>query len=152
MRNRKLLMLLIMILPWLSTPLIGKKSFKRYFPAGLFISFMVTFESYIAAKRKWWWFHVKIHPKIHGTFPLIWGPFIIGSIWILKLTYQNFYRYIIINLIVDTFFTYAFVNFLQKMGIGTLVRLKKIQLSLLFFIKSLLLYGFQSLNDTFEKG
>ncbi|MED3574815.1 hypothetical protein ACTHO0_09455 [Cytobacillus praedii] len=152
MRQNKLIMLLIMILPWLTIPLIGKKSIKRYLSAGIFISIIVTIESFIAKKRRWWWFHVKIHPNIQGEFPLIWGPFLIGSLWILKLTYRNFYRYIILNLIIDTFFTYAFVNFLQYKGIGTLGRLKKIQLSLLFFFKSLLLYGFQTVKETFIKG
>jgi hypothetical protein len=87
------------------------------------------------------------HPKLQGGLPLTWGPFLIGSMWILKLTYGKFLIYLITNLIIDTLFTYPFVTFLKRQGIASLVRLKKYQLSMLFFLKSILLYGFQNLKE-----
>ncbi len=47
----------------------------------------------------------------------------------------------------DTVFTYKFVDMLKDLGIASLVRLKKYQLSILFFLKSLLLYGFQIIRE-----
>lgn len=41
----------MMILPWFSLPFIDKKSFKRYYPASIFISIIVWLESYIAKKE-----------------------------------------------------------------------------------------------------
>ena len=137
----------MLILPWLTIPLLGKNTIKRFLPAGLFIAFAVRIESMIAKRQRWWWFYQKIHPNLTGEFPLIWGPFLIGSMWILKLTYGKPWIFIMTNLIVDTLFTYPFVKWLQKRGIASLVRLKGIQLSLLFFVKSLLLYGFQFLVE-----
>jgi len=84
---------------------------------------------------------------LSGIVPFLWGPFIVGSLWILKLTYGKFIKYIILNLIVDSIFTYFLVSWLRKLGIASLVRLKKYQLSLLFFLKSLLLYGFQFIKE-----
>jgi hypothetical protein len=129
----------------------GRDTVKRFLPAGLFIALVVRLESSIAKKQGWWWFYEKLHPKLIGEFPLIWGPFLIGSMWILKFTYGKFNTFMIINVIVDTIFTYPLVNLLQKMGIASLVRLKRIQLSLLFLIKSLLLYSFQSFKDKLVK-
>lgn len=149
MKYSKLLLLIMFILPWFSLPLLGKKSAKRFFPAGIFISLVVTFESIFAKKRKWWCWYESLHPKLQGGFPLTWGPFLIGSMWILKLTYGKLFIYLITNLVVDTLFTYPFVMFLKKQGIASLVQLKKYQLSILFFIKSLLLYGFQYVKEKF---
>jgi hypothetical protein len=147
MKYSKLILIIMFILAWLTLPLLGKKSVKRFMAAGIFISLVVTFESILAKKRRWWWWYERIHPKLQGGFPLTWGPFLIGSMWILKLTYGKFFVYLIANFIIDTLFTYPFVNFLKKQGIASLVRLKKYQLSMLFFVKSLLLYGFQYIKE-----
>jgi hypothetical protein len=131
----------LMILSWLTIPLIGKKALKRFLPASMLMAIIVWLEGILAKKRKWRWYYVKIHPKIPGRFPLTWGPFLIGSIWILRLTYGKFKWYLLLNLVIDTIFTYKFVDTLTDRGIASLVRLKKYQLSILFFVKSLLLYG-----------
>ncbi len=147
----KSLLLIMMIFPWFSLPFIGRRSVKRFLPAAFFISLVVTIEDVIAKKRKWWWWYEGIHPKLSGIVPFLWGPFIVGSIWILKLTYGKFTKYIILNLIVDSMFTYFLVDCLRKLGIASLVRLKKYQLSLLFFLKSILLYGFHFIKENSMK-
>jgi hypothetical protein len=114
------------------------------------MSILLWLEGRLAKKRRWWWYYVKIHPKLSGGFPLTWGPFLVGSMWILRFTYGKFTLYLLFNLLVDTFFTYKFVKILKSLGIASLVRLKKYQLSLLFFAKSLLLYGFQIAIERFK--
>lgn len=88
MKYSKSLLVLMMILPWFSVPLLGKGDFKRFLPAGLFISLIVRIVNYIAKKRKWW--YETLHPKISGVIPFMLGSFLIGSLWILKWTYGNF--------------------------------------------------------------
>lgn len=146
----KVLLLLVMVLPWFSLPLLGKDAVKRYLPAGLFISMVVKIVHLIAKKKKWWWWYENLHPKLPGGFPLISGPYLIGSMWILKLTYGKFLRFIIVNLVVDSIFTFVLVDWLKKSGIASLVRLKKLQLSLIFFVNSLFLYGFQFINEKIQ--
>jgi len=143
----KALLPAMMVLSWLTIPLLGKKAIKRFLPASILMVIVVWLESRLAKKRKWWWYYVKIHPKLSGGFPLIWGPFLIGSIWILRFTYGKFKWYVLLNLVVDTVFTYKFVDILKDFGIASLVRLKNYQLSILFFVKSLLLYGFQMIRE-----
>ncbi|MGX6446336.1 hypothetical protein ACWM35_24360 [Neobacillus sp. K501] len=147
----KALLPAMLVLSWLTIPLLGKKAIKRYLPASFLMAMIVWLEGKLAKKRKWWWYYVKIHPKLTGGFPLIWGPFLIGSIWILRLTYGKFKLYVLLNLVVDTIFTYKFVEMLKDLGIASLVRLKKYQLSILFFVKSLLLYGFQVIREKIGK-
>jgi len=146
-KQSKLFLIIMFILPWFSIPLLGKKTVKRFWPACLFIAIVVRLESIIAKKRRWWYFYEKIIPNTAGEFPLIWGPFFIGSMWILKFTYGKFWIYTITNFVIDTAFTFPFVSFLEKFRIASLIQLKKYQLSILFFIKSLLLYGFQSFKE-----
>lgn len=143
----KAILLSLLILPWLTIPLLGGKTVKRFFLATTFISLVVRAESILAKKRRWWWVYEKIHPKLSGEFPLIWGPFFVGTMWILKLTYGKFFVYLITNLVTDTIFAYPFMNVCKRLGLGSLVRLKKYQLSIVFFVKSLLLYGFQFLKE-----
>lgn len=63
MKYSKSLLLLMVVLSWLTFPLLGKDSIKRFLPAGIFISLVVAVEDVIARKRKWWWWYVKIDPK-----------------------------------------------------------------------------------------
>ncbi|MFD2446620.1 hypothetical protein ACFSO7_22015 [Bacillus sp. CGMCC 1.16607] len=147
-KNNKLILILMVVSLWLTIPLMGKNAFKRFLPAGIFIALVTRWKNSIAKKRKWWWWYEKLHPRLTGSFPFIWGPFMIGSMWILKLAYGKFYRYLILNLAVDSIFVFILIdNWLMKWGIASLVRMKKIQLSLLLFIDSLLLYGFQNLIE-----
>lgn len=143
-----MLLLLMLVFSWLSLTLMGKNSVKRFLPAGIFIALITRWENAVAKKRTWWWWYEKLHPKLPGSLPFVWGPFMIGSMWILKLTYGKFFRYLILNLAVDSIFTFILVDkWLTKWGIASLVRMKKIQLSLLLFIDSILLYGFQYLIE-----
>src|SRR4051812_16639939 len=106
MRKNKMILLVIMILPWLSMPFIGKRTIKRFYPGALFICVWVFFESMIAKKRTWWRFYEKLTPTGTGEMPLIIGPFFVGSLWILKFTFGNIIRYFFVNLIFDFLFVY----------------------------------------------
>ncbi|CAG9622275.1 hypothetical protein [Sutcliffiella rhizosphaerae] len=138
---------IIMILPWFSLPLLGKDAFKRYFPSGIFISIIVLIVNFIAKKRRWWRWHDFLSPKITWVYPFTWGQFIVGSMWILKWTYGNFFRYMLVNLIVDGMFTYGLLYILKKFNIFTLVRMEKMKLMYVFMFDALLLYGFQYLKE-----
>ncbi|WP_062106084.1 hypothetical protein [Bacillus niameyensis] len=148
MKYNKLILILMMGFLWLTLPFMGKKAVKRFLPAGIFIALVTRWENSIAKKRTWWWWYEKLHPRLSGSFPFIWGPFMVGSMWILKMTYGKFPRYLILNLIVDSIFVFILIDkWLTKWGIASLVRMKKLQLSLLLFIDSLILYGFQNIVE-----
>ncbi|WP_226671401.1 hypothetical protein [Metabacillus litoralis] len=147
MKNAKQFMILMTLLPWLSLPLLKKKTFLRFLPGALFMCLYVTAEGYFAQKKKWWWFPFHVKPNVLGELPLIFGPFFVGSFWILKYTYGKFNLYMLVNIIIDSFFTYFTLEWFKKIGYVSLVRLTKFQLSLLFLVKSVLMYGFQVLYE-----
>ncbi|NHC40497.1 hypothetical protein G6549_10985 [Bacillus sp. MM2020_1] len=151
MRKNKMILLLIMILPWLSMPFIGKRNVKRFYPGALFICVWVFVESMIANKRVWWRFYEKLTPKGTGEMPLIIGPFFVGSLWILKYTFGNIIRYFFVNLIFDVLFIYPGLFVLKKLGIASLIRLKSYQLLTIFMSKAMIMYGFQSLANKLRK-
>lgn len=140
---------LLFILPWLSLPLIGGKTVKRFLPGARFISLYLIIEGMIAQRRKWWWFPSNIKPNVLNELPLIFGPFFVGSIWILKYTFGKFKLYFIVNLIVDSLFTYGMMRGFRKMGYVTLVRLNSLQLSIIFLLKTLAMYGFQVIYEKY---
>ena len=139
----KLYILVVLLISWLSLLFVGKESIKKYLPASIFMSSLVFAENVMAEKLKWWTIPIKLVPNVNGVLPFVLGSFLTGSIWILKLTYRNFFLYLIVNIVVDSFFTYPFYTFFRRLGVWRLIRLSQFQLSLLFFYKSLLMYAFQ---------
>lgn len=118
------------ILPWLSFPFIGRK-----------------IEGLIAEKKKWWRFHYSVKPNIIGELPLILGPFFIGSMWIFKFTFGKFKIYQLVNLLIDSIFVYGLLNFFKKIGYVSLIQMSKLRLSLLFLVKTFIMYGFQVIYE-----
>lgn len=147
MKNKKWILIGMLIAPWFSIPLLGRKAFTRFLPAVIFINFIIIIESIIAKKRTWWWFYEKLHPRLMGEFPLLWGPFFIGSFWILKFTYGRFGLYMLTNAIIDLLFVFPGVMILRKLGIASLVRLKHYQLLFIFLYKAVILYLFQFIKE-----
>lgn len=151
MKKNKMILLVIMILPWLSMPFMGKRTIKRLYPGALFMFVWVGVESILAKKRVWWRIYEKVNPNIIGELPFMLGPFFVGSLWILKFTVGNLIRYLFLNLIFDTLFAYPGMFILKRLGIASLVRLRPYQMLLLFMSKSVIIYGVQSLADKLRK-
>lgn len=152
MRKTYLYIFLMTVLPWFSLPLLGRQTFKKFLPGAFFMAIYLIFEGRLAERRKWWWFPFKVKPNVLAELPLIWGPFFIGSFWILKYTYKKFNLYLLVNLLVDSLFTYYGLDILRKYGYATLVRLNKFQLSVVFMVKTFVLYGFQVFYDKVIRG
>ncbi|WP_100371868.1 hypothetical protein [Bacillus sp. FJAT-45037] len=151
MKNYKLISIAIIFLSLLGTLLMSKKTLKRYMPATLFMAIFVTLESLVARKFTWWWFYKKLHPRLIGEIPLIWGPFFLGSLFVLRMTYGNFFAYIALNTGFHLFFVGPGLNFMEKRGISSLVRISRTQLFGLFFMKSMIMYSVQSLVESIRK-
>jgi len=134
-------------LSWLSLLFLGKNNTKRFLPASIFITLIEGINVQIGKKRSWWVFYNRPHSYLSGEFPYNIGPFLIGSMWILKWSYGNFKRFILLNAMVDGAFVLIMSILLKRLKIFTLVRLNKIQFFLYFFVKGFLLYGFQFLYE-----
>ncbi|MEI5907926.1 hypothetical protein WAK64_12755 [Bacillus spongiae] len=148
--NKKLLLVFCLVLSWGTAPFIGKQSIKRYFPVAFLMALIVRIESIVAKKRKWWVFYTSIHPKLVGETPLIWGPFFIGSIWILKWTYRKPILYFLLNAAVHFLFVFPFYTLFHRLGIFALKRMSRLSLWGLFFIKAIIMYIAQKGVDLYR--
>ncbi|WP_246938863.1 hypothetical protein [Bacillus pinisoli] len=149
MKGNKRYVILMILLPWLTVPFLGRNTIKRFVPGASLMSLYVFLEGILAEKRKWWWFSFNVKPNVLAELPLILGPFFIGSFWILKYTFGNLRLYILVNLLVDSFFTYIGLGVLKKIGYASLIKLSKSQLSLLFLVKSIVMYSSQVLYERY---
>jgi hypothetical protein len=149
-KNYRIFSIMIIILSFFTATTLGKRTLKRYLPATLVMSLIVILESIIAKKRVWWWFYEKLHPKVPGEFPLIFGPFFIGSLIILKATYGKFLRYFLLNTMIHLLFV-PIITLLKRFGISSLVRINRIQLFFLFFTKSMMMYITQMVIDRIRR-
>lgn len=65
---------LMIIIPWLTVPFIGKNAFFRFLPVASFINLFISVLSIFANKRRWW---INKNPLSPGNvdFSYILGPY-----------------------------------------------------------------------------
>ncbi|AST90764.1 hypothetical protein BC6307_05440 [Sutcliffiella cohnii] len=143
----RMLLLGVAIIPWFSVPLMGKQSFKRFFPMSLFMGILIIGETLLAHKYCWWKIHKRPHKKVVGEIPLIIGPYIVGSLWMLKLGYGNILRFSFLNLSTHLFIVYKVMKWLKKIRYWTLVNMNSFQFLSLFVMEAFILYIGQFLYD-----
>lgn len=82
--NKKMAFALgMLIIPWLTVPFLGKKSFFRFLPVASFTNLFISMFSVIANKRKWWENKNPLSPGL-VDFTYILGPFFVATLWIFK--------------------------------------------------------------------
>ncbi|MCI1576482.1 MAG: hypothetical protein LKH78_12420 [Weizmannia coagulans] len=101
--------------------------------------------------RKWWKFYEKKVSFLKGELPFSMGPFMPLSMWILKNSYGNFKKFILLNMVADGFFAFPFIELLKRLRIVTLHRLSHIQFFVYLHYKAYLLYGVQWLYEKWRK-
>ncbi|WLD91682.1 hypothetical protein [Alkalihalobacillus sp. AL-G] len=142
-KNIKWIRLAILITSWMTVPLLGKKTFWRFFPAASFITLLLSLESEVSRGRNWW--------KIKGyktkgrtlSIPFVYGPFMVGSIWILKWTYGHFFRYLFVNVVMDSFFSFVVSPIVERIGFYRLKKFTRPTIFWNFIIFSLIMYSYQ---------
>ncbi|MBI0577496.1 hypothetical protein IEC97_08995 [Neobacillus cucumis] len=135
-----------LIAPWFSIVFLPKKSFNQYLPVSLFASCLVIGMCALAAPFRWWEVKGGIRFKIFNDLTFIFGPFIVGTLWIFHFTFGNLKRFFIVNLIIDALFSFP-VNYLfQRLNLYKLVKFKPTYIFLSFIGFSFIIYGFQLVN------
>jgi len=99
-------------------------------------------------QRKWWKFYDKKDSFIKDELPFSIGPYMPLSMWLLKSSYGNFKKFLLLNIIVDGIFAFYFIDVLKRLKIVSLNRLSHFQFFIYLHYKAYLLYGVQYL---FEK-
>ncbi|MDC3415211.1 hypothetical protein NC797_09315 [Aquibacillus sp. 3ASR75-11] len=143
MSVRKILAWGILVLPWITVPLIGKKSFIRFLPATTFVDLILSLFSVVADKRKLWKVKNPLFPYSSLDFSFICGLFFVTTLWMFRLAYGNFLKYMFLNIVADYFFVFHVMKFFKKVQFFELKRMTYFQ----FFCTSVSLaaitYGLQ---------
>ncbi|MCU9611995.1 hypothetical protein OEV98_00295 [Caldibacillus lycopersici] len=141
----------LVLMPWLTLLFFGKQNMKRYSISGIFIVIFEIINHLYGNKRKWWKFYDKRNWFIKDELPFSIGPYMPLSMWILKFSYGNFKKFVLLNAIADSLFAFIFMEFLKKIKIVRLNRLNNFQFFLYLHYKAYLLYGVQYLAENKDR-
>jgi len=152
---KKLLSLFIrvalVILSWSTLFFLPKKSFFKFIPVSLFSTSILLVESLLGLSYKWWKVKGGAKAFVKCALAFVFGPFIVGNLWIFHLTYGKFWLYTCLNLFMDFLLAYPLNKLFQALQIYKLKKFKSIHLFLTAFPYSLLNYGFQLILDKNQK-
>ena len=90
---------------------------------------------------------IKGFPPLNSMNFFNFGPYLVTSLWMLKMTFSKFPLYLISNTILHILFTFLGLKYLKRYKIASLVKLTRIQYIAINFLRALFLYGFQYIND-----
>lgn len=149
MKKSRFLLLIMMIVPWFTLPLLGSRALKRFLPATILISLATELLHIVAKKLNWWKFGSSIHPKVRPSIPFTFGPEFFTALWCLKATYGRLPLFLLVNTMIHILFAYPGMHLLKNFGIASLQRLSSFQFVVLLFCRGSLLYSFQFLKERF---
>ncbi|QHS24316.1 hypothetical protein GWK91_16070 [Virgibacillus sp. MSP4-1] len=137
----------MIIVAWMTLPLIGKRQLKRFLPATIFIVLFEMINGMFGKKLGWWRFYNKPKSDLFGEYPFYTGPFLACSIWMLKWTYGNFKWFVSLNALFNFIFAFPIASLAKRIRYYKLERINHVQFFLYYFYKAFLLYGLQYLFD-----
>jgi len=149
----KFILLSMLILPWLTLFLIKKHSIKRFMPAAILASLLVTIVFEIGYLYDWWKVQVKIAPWDEITsVPLTYGVFLVGTIWVFYFAFdRKFWVYMLTNILMDGFYSFIVLNILIRFGIYKLVNMGNLGIFMLMILIAVIVYTYQKWQDSIMK-
>ncbi|WHY67092.1 hypothetical protein [Neobacillus sp. SuZ13] len=131
-----------LILPWLTVPFMGKRSFFRFLPVASFVNLVLSVFNLICYRKKWW---VTKNPISPGPidFTYILGPYFVATLWIFKLTFGNFPKYLLTNMVLDVINAFPLPYIGKKFGIVNFIKMKHSTWYFICVFLAIIIYGFQ---------
>ncbi|WP_077620048.1 hypothetical protein [Bacillus sinesaloumensis] len=143
--------ILIVLFPWLTLLLMGKRDVKRYSFAGIFIIFFEILNHMYGYKQKWWKFYDRRRSFFKDELPFSIGPYMPLSMWLLKLSFGNFKKFITLNVVFDGIFAFFIMDVFKKFKIIKLNKLSRLQFFFYIHYKAYLLYAFQYVYEKYKR-
>jgi hypothetical protein len=146
----KFILLAMLIIPWLSLIFINKYSLKRFMPVSILASLLVTIIFELGYVYNWWKVQAELVPwdKITSV-PLVYGVFLVGTIWIFRFTFgRTFWLYMIVNILMDGFYCFIGLNILIRFGIYKLVNMDNFGIFMLMILLAVIIYPYQKWQDS----
>lgn len=96
MKNKNVILMLLVALSLLSTIFIKKRTYKKYVLSTILINLFTFVLDRYGLRKNWWNLYKSIPPFYRMDFLNI-GPYFASGLWMLTLTYGNLPLYIISN-------------------------------------------------------
>lgn len=145
--KRKALSFSILVIPWLTAPLLGNNSFVRFLPVSTFIGYIFSLLSEIADRRKWWKVKNAIFPNYRLDFSYLLGLYFITTIWVFKLTYGRFIKYLTLNVVLDYLLAFPIVKFFTKIGVFEFKKMRPKHFYIFSVVTAIVIYFYQLLVE-----
>lgn len=131
------------IAPWFTLLFLPKEEVKRYMPVALFGALITTIVGEVALALDWWTIKDAVFPFYHMP-PFTYGGFLVGIIWLFRLTYGRFLLFMLANALFDYVLVYHITGGLMvRRGIIELVNITPLRLLIMNIANAALLYGYQ---------
>ncbi|MDR4949799.1 hypothetical protein [Neobacillus cucumis] len=141
--KRKALSFCTLFIPWLTIPLIGKNTFIRFMPVATFVGYIFGFLSETADNKKWWKVKNGLFPNYRLDVSYLLGLYLITTIWVFKLTFGNFFKYLTLNIIIDAIFSFSIVKFFTKVGVFEFRKMRPKHFYILSVSMAIIIYWYQ---------
>ncbi|RTE09347.1 hypothetical protein [Paenibacillus whitsoniae] len=144
--NTHALMWGMLIIPWLSLFIMKPASIRRFMPVAIIGALLVTIVFEIAHAFRWWTIFDKaiIVPWGYITnTAYVYGFFLIGTLWIFKLTYHKFWLFLLTNLVIDGMFQFGMDPLFERAGFYRFEHITHWQVFFIMISIALLLYLYQ---------
>lgn len=134
--------LVTLILPWLTVPFMGKRNFIRFLPVASFTNLFLSVFSLFCYRKKWW---ITKNPLSPGPidFTYILGPYFVATLWIFKLTFGNFPKYLMTNMVLDLINAFPLPYIGSKVGVVKFIKMKNKTWYFICVSLAIIIYGFQ---------
>jgi hypothetical protein len=149
-KNQWLLNMAMIIISWLTIPLLGMYNIKKFLPSSILAVILCSLDALIGKRRRWWVFYNKPHSILKNEFPFLIGPMLALSLWLLKWSYGNLKKFLMLNAFGDIIFVFPITKLFRKIRLFRLEKFNEFQFFLYFFYKSFFLYGCQYLFEKYK--
>ncbi|MEW9672771.1 hypothetical protein [Ammoniphilus sp. 3BR4] len=142
--SNETILILAFVLAWVSVCFLKKQVVKRYMPVALFAAMLVTIVFEVAYTYQWWKINTVIlnWDRITNVW-FVFGPFLIGTIWIFYFTFKRFWLFMLTNVTIEGLHMVLIDPWVQSRGIYELITISRLQVFLLMVSIAFVIYLYQ---------
>jgi len=141
--NNQILMWSMLFLPWLTLFFMNKEEIKRFMPVALFSALTSVLVVETGESLGWFIYGEATYPLRTSSYH-IFGLNCVTTIWLFHFIYGNFWKYIMIDIVLNFGFIYLFhVYFLGGRGIFHEVGITPFINALIATTDGVLIYAYQ---------
>lgn len=141
--SNQVLLWSMLVLPWLTLFFMPRENIKRWMPVALFSALTSVLAVELGVNLGWFIYGEAAYP-LRTPIYIIFGLNIVTTLWLFYYLYGRFWRYIVIDTVLNFGFIYLFhVYFLGSRGLFHEVGLTPLQNALIVTFDGILAYGYQ---------